>query len=43
MLQARDGLIGQIGEKEYRCRWEGKENLTLEEKAQIQCEESPTS
>ncbi len=42
-LQARDGLIGQIGEKEYRCRWEGKENLTLGERAQIQCEESPTS
>jgi len=43
MHQAKDGLIGQIGGEEYRCRWEGKADLTLEERAKIECEESPTS
>ncbi|MFH1140199.1 MAG: O-antigen ligase family protein, partial [Chloroflexota bacterium] len=36
-------LGGQIGDEEYLCRWAGKETLTLEERAKIQCEKKPTS
>ena len=41
--EAQRGLIAQIGVDEYRCRWAGKDDLSLEERAQIQCEERPTS
>jgi len=41
--EAQRGLIARIGMDEYRCRWAGKDDLTLEERAQVQCEERPTS
>ena len=41
--EAQRGLIAQIGRDEYRCRWAGKRDLTLEERAQVQCKEKPTS
>ena len=41
--EAQRGLIAQIGMDEYLCRWAGKGDLTLEERAQVQCEEQPTS
>ena len=43
MNEAQNKLIGQIGIDEYMCRWAGKEDLTLEERDQIQCKEKPTS
>ncbi|MSQ22516.1 MAG: hypothetical protein EXR53_04310 [Dehalococcoidia bacterium] len=37
-------LLGaQIGAEEYLCRWAGKDTLTLEERANIQCDQKPTS
>ena len=38
--KAQAGLIEQIGWREYYCRWVGKEDITPEERARIQCEEA---
>ncbi|MBI2172013.1 MAG: O-antigen ligase family protein [Chloroflexi bacterium] len=36
-------LRRQVGEAEYRCRWEGKPDLTLEERQRIECGVTPSS
>jgi hypothetical protein len=37
--EAQRVLIDEIGLKEYYCRWAGNEELTIDERAQIQCEQ----
>ncbi|MEE8442584.1 MAG: O-antigen ligase family protein [Dehalococcoidia bacterium] len=43
MNEAQNKLIGEIGIDEYMCRWAGKDDLTLEERALIECKEKSTS
>ncbi|MBI4200765.1 MAG: O-antigen ligase family protein [Chloroflexi bacterium] len=42
MNEAQGRLIKQIGDQEYLCRWAGKESLTREQRAQVQCKTKPT-
>ncbi len=42
--EVRQGLINQIGEVEYACRWRvALEGLTLEERAAIECDQPSES
>ena len=38
MQESQKELIGATGMYEYRCRWEGKETLTLEQRERLLCQ-----